>query len=280
MNTRTEHRPSVTDHHDSEQLPAAPQSRPETESPSPKTGLSPAQTLGGALAAATAAALGSRLGVVGTITGAALVSVIASLAGAVYTTSLRHTGRKVSTVLRTTRDGRPLSAGLRATTGPASNPAGLTSGLTARRVLVGAATVFALTAGGVTAFEAASGRSLDGDAGGTTVGRTVESTTGTTGGSGGSTEPATPTPSEVTTPSPSASEPSPSAETSEDSGTEETQTPSPTSTPSPTDTSTTDGTPSAEPTPSSTADPTDSTGDPGSEGGSDPFETGENPVTP
>ena len=53
--------------------------------------LSATQLIGGSLAAATAAALGSRLGVVGTITGAALVSVVSAVAGALYTQSLRRT---------------------------------------------------------------------------------------------------------------------------------------------------------------------------------------------
>jgi hypothetical protein len=53
--------------------------------------LSATQLIGGSLAAATAAALGSRLGVVGTIVGAALVSVVSAVAGALYTQSLRRT---------------------------------------------------------------------------------------------------------------------------------------------------------------------------------------------
>ena len=60
--------------------------------------LSPAQVLGGALAAMTAAAIGSRLGAAGTIIGAAAASVVAAVAGAVYTASLRHTHAKVRTV--------------------------------------------------------------------------------------------------------------------------------------------------------------------------------------
>jgi len=60
--------------------------------------LSPSQVLGGALAAMTAAAIGSRLGAAGTIIGAAAASVVAAVAGAVYTASLRHTHAKVRTV--------------------------------------------------------------------------------------------------------------------------------------------------------------------------------------
>ena len=60
--------------------------------------LSPSQVLGGALAAMTAAAIGSRLGAAGTIIGAAAASVVAAVAGALYTASLRHTHAKVRTV--------------------------------------------------------------------------------------------------------------------------------------------------------------------------------------
>jgi hypothetical protein len=60
--------------------------------------LSLTQVLGGALAAMTAAAIGSRLGATGTIVGAAAASVVAAVAGAVYTASLRHTQAKVRTV--------------------------------------------------------------------------------------------------------------------------------------------------------------------------------------
>src|SRR6478672_531881 len=62
--------------------------------------LSLTQVAGGALAAMTAAALGSTLGVGGTIAGAALASVVAGVAGSLYTASLRTGREKVRTVLR------------------------------------------------------------------------------------------------------------------------------------------------------------------------------------
>lgn len=52
--------------------------------------LSLTQVIGGSLAAATAAALGSRLGVAGTIAGAAVISVMSAVAGSIYTRSLRR----------------------------------------------------------------------------------------------------------------------------------------------------------------------------------------------
>jgi hypothetical protein len=63
--------------------------------------LSISQILGGALAAMTAAALGSQLSVAGTLAGAALASIIAAVAGSLYTASLRRTRDKVKTVFWT-----------------------------------------------------------------------------------------------------------------------------------------------------------------------------------
>ena len=63
--------------------------------------LSATQIVGGALAAMTAAALGSQLSVAGTVVGAALASIIAAVAGSLYTASLRRTRDKVKTVFWT-----------------------------------------------------------------------------------------------------------------------------------------------------------------------------------
>lgn len=63
--------------------------------------LSVTQILGGALAAMTAAALGSQLSVAGTLVGAALASIIAAVAGSLYTASIRRTRDKVKTVFWT-----------------------------------------------------------------------------------------------------------------------------------------------------------------------------------
>ena len=49
----------------------------------------------------TAAALGSQLSVAGTVVGAALASIIAAVAGSLYTASLRRTHDKVKTVFWT-----------------------------------------------------------------------------------------------------------------------------------------------------------------------------------
>ena len=63
----------------------------EQQKPAKKIDLSLTQVIGGSLAAATAAALGSKIGVAGTIIGAAVVSVISAVAASLYTTSLRRT---------------------------------------------------------------------------------------------------------------------------------------------------------------------------------------------
>lgn len=68
----------------------------------PGTGVSASQVVAGALAAVTAAAVGSTLGVAGTFIGAAVASVIATVGSAFYSAWLRR-GREV--VLRTARVG-------------------------------------------------------------------------------------------------------------------------------------------------------------------------------
>ncbi len=91
--------------------------------------LSFSQIVGGSLAAATAAALGSRLGLVGTIAGAAVISVVSAVAASFYTNSLRRTRQSMLTALRSVVRERRV---------PRLGPA-----LIGRRVLLGAATVFA-----------------------------------------------------------------------------------------------------------------------------------------
>jgi hypothetical protein len=79
----------------------SPQPDPDAEVEKKKAlDLSLTQVVGGALAAMTAAALGSTLGVGGTIAGAAFASVVAGVAGSLYTASLRSGRDKVVTVFR------------------------------------------------------------------------------------------------------------------------------------------------------------------------------------
>lgn len=62
----------------------------QTTPRAPLLDLSLTQLVAGSMAAATAAALGSRLGVVGTISGAAIGSVTSAIAASVYTKSMSH----------------------------------------------------------------------------------------------------------------------------------------------------------------------------------------------
>jgi hypothetical protein len=65
----------------------------------PRLELSAAQVAGGALAAVTSAVAGSTLGVNGTVAGAAIGSVVATVGGELYTHSLRRTEHRVRTVV-------------------------------------------------------------------------------------------------------------------------------------------------------------------------------------
>jgi len=144
--------------------------------------LSAAQVVGGALAAMTAAALGSRLSLAGTVIGAALASVIAAVSGSLYTASLRRTrqtvravigGRLTDTAGSPSGQAQPVS-GVSSVVAPSSLPsldrsarASRRRGLVVRSV-VGAAAIFALAGGALTIYEAASGHALSGG-GGTTL---------------------------------------------------------------------------------------------------------------
>jgi hypothetical protein len=226
MSTSTTNRPTPVQ--DPTPGPADPASR------RPRLDLSIAQTVGGSLAAATAAAIGSRLGVVGTLTGAALVSVVASVAGALYTNSLRRTGHRVSSALRTVRGGRP----------------GTGTPLRARRVLAGAVTVFAVAALGITGFELATGTSLSGRHGSTTAATALQG--GGTHQAPAHPTPAGPSPHASSTPTPSSSPTStPSSAPSGPAAvipSTAAPTPSPSPASSPTGADTTAPTPSATPT--------------------------------
>lgn len=174
---------------------------PTTERPRLLSGLSPAQIIGGALAAATAAALGARLGVAGTVIGAAFASLIAAVGGKVYSETLRRTHQGISGAV--SRQGRAPSAVKAGVLGgshrragaagqptiqpvalprsrgsqPASRPRFVTSA-----VALSALVSFAIAAIGVTMIETGTGRSLDGSST-TTASRVVETTRGP--GSGG-----------------------------------------------------------------------------------------------
>lgn len=167
--------------------------------------LSLSQVVGGSLAAATAAALTSKLGLAGTILGAAGISLVTALAGALYTQSLRRTQARVRAAAAraapayrprggatpppdddtadrdeavrapdgAARDDGPRT-GRRPHTGdvvphPAPRAGALLAGLNLRRVVLSTVAVFALALAGLTGFELATGQSVSGVSG-TTIG--------------------------------------------------------------------------------------------------------------
>lgn len=257
--------PPLTDSETRSETLAAPE-RDGAETPAttprrqPILGLSASQLTGSAAAAATAAALGSRLGLVGTIVGAALISVVTAVAGAVYTRSLQRTkdamartAERLPTVRIAAQRAEPPDE--RRTTTRWWHR------VRWRRVTVAALAVFLLAGGIVTGVEQLTGRSLDG------TGRTsVDHLLGEGGslnrsierkqGDGSRT-----TPSDGSTGSgPSDSSTSGDGTGSSTSGDQEpSSTPTPTDQPSTTPTEGTDGdsgTGTTEPSPQPSADPT------------------------
>ncbi len=250
----TDQRPSPNDQR------AAPKTTSETK---PKIDLSFTQVMGGALAAMTAAFLGSRLSLAGTVAGAAVASIVAAVASNVYTASLRTTREKMQTVFRgriadsdlpvtveatddtfTWSDAQPAAA---RTPAPPQSPR-------QRRwpsVVLGALAAFALAAAVLTGLELASGQSLSGG-NGTTVTQVAERKPAADPTS----EPSRATPSPSPSPSPSAtSTPQPSATASS----EPSATPG---APEPVPSATSSATPApSTPVPSSTGTPDPASGD-------------------
>jgi hypothetical protein len=141
--------------------------------------LSAAQVVGGALAAMTAAALGSQLSVAGTVVGAALASIIAAVAGSLYTASIRRTRDKVKTVFWTGQpneveeatvmeivsDSEGHISGQRShLVAPEPQPSSGQNGpkLNWKRVVVAALAAFGIAAVSLTAVELATGHALSG----------------------------------------------------------------------------------------------------------------------
>jgi hypothetical protein len=105
------------------------------------------EIIGGALAAVSAAFVASTLGVTGTLLGAAVMSVVAAIGGALYTRSLEHAHARVRR-RRTPRPGNPEPAD-RAPPTPRSLPWG--------RVAAMAGLVFVLAIGAMTTIERTAG---------------------------------------------------------------------------------------------------------------------------
>lgn len=153
---------------DPETHPGPPDTQTEQRPKAKLLDLSLTQLLGGSLAAATAAALGSRLGVVGTITGAAVLSVISAIAANVYTNSMAR-ARDAVVVVRSRRlaDGRVVQVATERVATPRDHAGGpgwwqRLDRATTRRLLVMAAAVFAIAAAVITVLQLTTGAQVTG----------------------------------------------------------------------------------------------------------------------
>lgn len=207
-------------------------SHDEEETAAPRLGISAAQVTGSALAAISAAFLASRLGVAGTLVGAAVVSVIGTVGSAWYTYSLQRGHHVVRGVVPV----GPVSARQAARElGPdtqeeaeeeaAQETDGSWRTWPWRRIGVGGAAVLVVVLLTLTVVEGIAGRPVSSittgeDGSGTTIGHAVRP-----GGGDGD-------PSENPSPSVPAT---PSTSTSAEPTQEPTEQPSDTATPTPTD---------------------------------------------
>jgi hypothetical protein len=251
---------------------------PNEQPPEPKTRrleMSATQLIGGALAAMTAAVIGARLGVAGTVFGAAIGSLVAGAAGSLYTASLKHTRDKLTSafvgrvgqtdVELTTVSTAPEVDGwvtdtqpMAAVAPPSPDPVAVASEVDRngrpvsrwpwKAILVSTAAVFLLAIAGLTAFELVSGQSVSGGQG-TTITQVGESRSG-------GTDTPTKAPSSDTSSTPS-TEPSatPSTEPSAAPSTGPSQSTGPTTEPTPRTQASTSTEPSTNTQPSTGAAP-------------------------
>lgn len=235
----------------------------------PRIEISFTQLFAGALAAMTAAVIGGTLGVAGTVIGAAVGSLVAGVAGSLYTVSLNRGRKGLQTLARVpaapltrtwatavgrggdrSRDGRADAAapavGTPGGTAPTERRAAPPSSPRKRwpMVLGASVAVFAATTVGLTAVEMVTGRSVSGD--GTTTISEI----------GRGDDPAPQPVDEPVQDAPSPTEEAPAEETPTESPTDEVPTDEgQTPTPEPTEEPTED--PSVEPTPTPTPEPTE-----------------------
>jgi hypothetical protein len=231
---------------------------PSSPQPDQKPGLdlSLTQTLGGALAAMTAAALGSRLGVGGTIVGAALASIIAGVGASLYTESLRRGREKVKTVWSGRVNGTTTPAAVDVVPetpawelpqAPIAQQPRPRPRLPWGRMLAGAAAVFVIAAVALTGFELLSGSALSGG-NGTTIEQVRRGEQPQPKSSSEATASDSPTDSPSASGSPSASESASASETPTDEATPTTSATEPSAAPTeqPTEQPTEGDNPSAE----------------------------------
>lgn len=168
MSTNTLSRPPSSDVPDSAE-------QPEEKRPS-RLGLNPAQVTGSAMAAVSAAVAASWLGVAGTIIGAAIGSLFATVGSALYAQTLKQGHHVVRKGIRPASDGptRRMAAADATVAAPVLDRAetassvpesrtGLVTRLRAlrwRRVAAATVVVLAIALGSITAFEQLSGKSV------------------------------------------------------------------------------------------------------------------------
>ncbi|MEU3072302.1 hypothetical protein [Streptomyces laurentii] len=257
--------------------------------------LSVPQVAGSALAAVLAAKLASTLGVYGTIIGAGVISVVATCGGPVLQHVFKRTGEQMRKA-RPATDPDPAAApasGSAPVFDPAQAPdPAVTAPYPAmpseefgdptthgtrvrgwRRPALGAAAVFVLAMGGITAYELTSGQDFGGTKGRTTFGTVVRGDSGTPDDHGGDHAPSDPAPTGGT----GRQDPSAPAGTGQDqpsgNGTPGTGTPTPGA-----DQGTGTSTPGTPPPPAPDTGTTPGTGPTGPAGTGDPSTTP--PATP
>ena len=161
-----------------------------------KSTLNVTQVAAAALAAVTAALLGSQLGATGTLIGAAGASVVTTVGTALYQASLERSRQRVRALalrtrsLPTLRAGATRSAAEQAPIGDEPLPDGTDCGTSAGEssrglptlrygaAVVAALGAFVLAMMAITGFEWASGESIGGNGKGTTIARVVDAPPG------------------------------------------------------------------------------------------------------
>lgn len=169
--------------------------------------MSASQLAGGALAAMTSAVIGAQLGVAGTVVGAAVGSLVAGVAGSLYTVSIKRTKDKISSAIvgkagDTTVSVAPVSedtvvwedwdttsrpTAAEALPSPAPVAADTLVGRSGRQksrlpwkpILVSTFAVFLLAIAGITGFELVSGQAISGGQG-TTITQVSDGGSGST----------------------------------------------------------------------------------------------------
>ena len=140
-----------------------------------KADLNAAHVAAAALAAVTAAVLGSELGAAGTLIGAAGASVVTTVGTAVYQTSLERSRKRVRSLAQRAR---PSSASLQGSEqqGSEAELSRRAKQLAALRwgaVIVGSLGAFLLAMSLITGFEWVNGQTVGGNGKGTTIGQVI-----------------------------------------------------------------------------------------------------------